>query len=671
MNGQIRLNYFAVTAFLLILYFLLPFKIEAVTPIPHYTVILNQVRGSECCDRGDFERFLFQHTALKKTGLVGNFAIRFDALKNNQYLSVISTDSVNEYGALLEITPELAKASNVTYRSDVSKWYEAQNVYLIGYNQEERKKLIDTYMDTYQKSLGELPKFSSSWMIDPWSLSYLKETYGVVAHQITREQFGTDSYTLYGGPVNYPYYPSRNWALIPAENSTMPLIMRQTISDPVFNYGDKSSSHTSQPNDYFIRNDSINYFRHLFFQAHDQPNGYTFALIGLENSMTMEVQREYEKQLEVVREWQIADKQNQALRVSDFESWRSKQGNGETTIYGGAPSNDNREKAWWIGTLRYRARLILSGGELAITDLRIYHPDFTDPYLTSTAQSSGWWIVPFVLDGSRFFDKGSDGIVLNNDLLTNRQIEDSTRIVIGAAIDKVVVEREGSSFRIKGDASDLVLFEPNRIELLNNQKVTVTGLLPKPLTELTWETEKGGKKWGFKKIGQTLTPFVANADLTEDRARYKDLLFPEKKFEVMDQKLTTLLVNNYYSIANRNPIRAVLFPKNKEGKDILLARYPKASANPPVQDISIHEQHQGNGTVFIDFASQKPIKTAITINYDGFQKTAVVYFAPNCKQEALYCITHPIQAWWYIRSYIGDKFRELDEKKQKEAQSVN
>jgi hypothetical protein len=50
---------------------------------------------------------------------------------------------------------------------------------------------------------------------------------------------GVDSYTLYGGPVHYPYYPSQNWALVPAaqNNENMPIIVRQTITDPVYNYG--------------------------------------------------------------------------------------------------------------------------------------------------------------------------------------------------------------------------------------------------------------------------------------------------------------------------------------------------------------------------------------------------------------------------------------------------
>ena len=93
---------------------------------------------------------------------------------------------------------------------------------MIGYQPDDRKKLIDTYMTAFQNAFGYYPATSVSWMIDPLSLAYLQQKYGVSVQEITREQWGTDSYTIYGGPPHYPYKPSQNWAIVPDPQSNLP-----------------------------------------------------------------------------------------------------------------------------------------------------------------------------------------------------------------------------------------------------------------------------------------------------------------------------------------------------------------------------------------------------------------------------------------------------------------
>jgi hypothetical protein len=52
----------------------------------------------------------------------------------------------------------------------------------------------------------------------------------------------------------------------------------------------------------------------------------------------------------------------------------------------------------------YRMRVIKNGTETAITDIRVYSPQLTDPYNNTVAKHEGYWIVPFLLDGSRWHD---------------------------------------------------------------------------------------------------------------------------------------------------------------------------------------------------------------------------------------------------------------------------
>lgn len=665
------LKYFFVIISFFIFTLSIPFGVGATDDsfIDQSTVIINQIRGPECCDAGKLDNFKQQISMLDKYKLIGNFTLRYDALNDDSFVNIVKSNNHHQYGALLEITPSLAQAANVQYKGKVENWYEAQHVFLIGYTVDERYKLIDEYMSKFKEVFGNYPKFSGSWMIDPISLRYLKQKYKIVAHQITREQFGTDSYTLYGGPVHYPYYPTKNWALIPSkmESDEMPLIMRQTIMDPVHIYGDKSDSFTSQPNDYFFRNDTILYFEHLFPQAHSQSNAYTFALVSLENSMTDIEHDEYAKQMEVIKKWSEVSESHKVLSVVDYESFfRSNNLNKLLTVYSGESKQLLEEKAWWINTKNYRVRVRFSNNELFISDLRVYDDSFSDPYIEQSAKSHGWWIVPFVLDGSRYSINNNDGLFLRNDRIIDNSDNPDELI-------RIQILNNLSDLEVKYKEDEILFFDKDVLLAsfskdsfyLNEAKFVPQKIWDKyPLNNLKFIKNKK-ELWGFKKLSdnKTFIPFVSSSvDLDETRESSKSLLFPETSFGVLDKNKTYLYENNLFSIVGRNPSRLVFFPKNKNGENILISSFPKVVSQSDV-NISFHEQHNSNGMLFIDFTSDKAQVAKITISHGEFNKEVKVYFAPNCKKEVLYCITHPIKSWWFMRSIIEDKIRVYNQQK--------
>jgi len=186
-------------------------------------LIINQVRGNECCDEGNENALVQQIDSIKRNNLKGNFALRYDVLSNPAYTKILKNlkgEQVDdgeqfELGAFLEITPKLAQDASVLYKGDSDNWYKAQNVYTVGYEFEDRKKIIDKYMENFLLVFGYYPKFSTAWIMDTNSVNYMNEKYGIYVHQITREQWGTDSYTLIGGPPHYPYPPSSDWLFVP------------------------------------------------------------------------------------------------------------------------------------------------------------------------------------------------------------------------------------------------------------------------------------------------------------------------------------------------------------------------------------------------------------------------------------------------------------------------
>lgn len=642
----------------------------------HTTLIINQVRGTECCSPGNVAHLKSQLNAVSKLGLPSTFTLRYDVLQNPEFLSFIKNYQNNpniEWGAFLEITPQLAKDAGVAYSGDENNWYEAQFAYLIGYSLSDRKKLLETYMQSFEEALGDYPKSTTAWMIDPFSLQLLKSQYGVLIHQITREQMGVDSYTLYGGPAHYPYYPRQNWALVPsvqAENELMPIIVRQTITDPVYNYGDDSSSFTSQPNDYALRKADFSYFEHLYLQAHSQnPNQDTFALIGLENSMPSEMQAEFIKQLNFVKKYQQENQSQQVLLARDFAEFfkAKKTTNQKLSVYAGQDQKNANEKAWWITTPHYRLRLRLSDKELFISDLRIYNENFTDPYLDKAAKKLGWWIVPFIIDGSRYpaHDQSLQFDLLNNDSLTELKRTELKpgRLVLGERIEQKDLKIEVSDDQFQ------VLHRDQLLAVLTDQKITLSKKTTDQTQNALLEKIKKDRPWQLEKISSqdNLDFFEIKLKeqenlLEEMRQKHYPLLFPELSEHPLDTTATYLYKNNRFAIAGRNPVRLVLFPKDQYGYPITLKTEPTITVQKTIDSIEVKAQSGQNGMLFLDFINDTPLKTQVTVSKDGWSETLNIYFAPNCKSDLKYCLSNPQQATWFVRNFLGDKWRALKEK---------
>lgn len=642
----------------------------------HATLIINQVRGTECCSSGNINNLRLQLNTVTNLNLPTTFTLRYDVLQNQGFLQLIKNYQNNpniEWGAFLEITPQLAKDAGVEYGGDESNWYEAQFAYLIGYSLGDRKKLLETYMQKFKEALGDYPKSTTAWMIDPFSLQLLKSQYDVQIHQITREQMGVDSYTLYGGPAHYPYYPSQNWALVPSaqtENELMPIIVRQTITDPVYNYGDDSSSFTSQPNDYALRKADFSYFEHLYLQAHSQNQHQdTFALIGLENSMPDEIQQEFIKQLNFVKKHQKENQNQQVLLAKEFaEFYKNKHvANPELTVYEGQDQKEANEKAWWITTPHYRLRLRLSDKELFISDLRVYDDDFTDPYLENSAKKLGWWIVPFIIDGSRYpaNDQSLRFDLLNNDSLTELKRTESEpgRISLAEKIEQknLRIEISDEEFKVFHQEQLLAIFNKKNIATTKNViDLTQNALLEKIQKDQPWQLEKITSQDNLD-VFEIKIKEQENL-LEEMRQKHYPLLFPELSEHPLDSRNTYLYKNNRFAMAGRNPVRLVLFPKDQYGYPITLKTEPKITVADEIDGVEVKAQHGQNGMLFLDFINDKPLKTSVTISKDDWSETLNIYFAPNCKSDLVYCITHPQQTTWYVRNFLGDKWRTLKEK---------
>lgn len=630
--------------------------------LPADIVFINQIRGEECCDVGSLENVKIQANAFIENSLPAYFTLRYDALNDPNYMSYIKSTiyaypNLFRLGVLFEITPQFADDSSVKYHGKIDQWYEAQNVFSIGYSHDDSKKLVDTLYKKFFDEFGYYPEIVTSWMIDSTTLHYITDTYKTRLFQITREQWGQDSYTLYGGPIHFPYPASRNWVFIPDYSRTdAPLIIRQTVTDPLRNYGDRTSAFTSQPNDYMRDKKTFDYFTGLINQAVDQqPKG--FANIGLENSMDLRFQTEYVKQIQYIKKL-VDEKKAQLPGIDDILQYWKKQ---KSNIYSGVDlvkhSNTN---AYWISTPYYRARLRDFGSTVAITDFRLFDRNFEDPYVSSPAKKQGFWIVPYLIDGSRDEKSRINSISLPDKKSAGVKIQ---AVNGNDAIELRYTGKTGKTIIITFETDGIAIAPALEKEILYDNHNSSSNPVKYQKTNqgfmLKWIL---GNQTLYSLISSCLhkvcrlTPKVFTSDLKEARMRQYPYLFPEPIDRKIDTAKTLIYAHNQYAIAERNPARIIVIPYDQYGIALKLSEPIEVNTQPPTRIAT-----STSGLMqYIDIMSDVPRKVDVKIKIKGSElKKVTVYLTVNCSKEFMRCLTEPKLGWWYINSFLGDKYRQF------------
>lgn len=169
-----------------------------------------------------------------------------------------------------------------------------------------------------------------------------------------------------------------------------------------------------------------------------------------------------------------------------------------------------------------------------------------------------------------------------------------------------------------------------------------------------------------------LTPEL-NAELFE---RVRQEQFPYFQPETRTGNAPSLVTypHNRYAIAGRNPTRMLVIAQDTQAFPTQLEQAPTITHTNSETTVSELQQLQA-GIYFFDITSEKPGRDTVTITNtitnsagesagesaagsSGQTLEETVYFAPNCKNEKLYCLTHPRAAWWYLQVLLRDQFRE-------------
>jgi len=292
-----------------------------------YLVLVNPVRGRTLWLDQSLKPLEDQHQALAKYHFAGTWLFQYGALNDREIISFVQKNfSENqEAGLFLEVSPDFALAARVIYPSLVA-WYEPKAVFLSGYSQSERRRLIDTAFNKFKEIFGSYPLSVGSWWIDSYSLNYMKKKYGIKAVLIVANQLKTDNYSIWGHWWGIPYYPSRANILVPASNEKTKLdvvVLQWAQRDLTEAYGEGPvfSNYSIQANDYLERGLKTAYFKNLINYYLDCQLPIAQITVGLETGIeSVKVFPEFLRQIDVLSKI----KNLQSLTMSEFsERYRS------------------------------------------------------------------------------------------------------------------------------------------------------------------------------------------------------------------------------------------------------------------------------------------------------------------------------------------------------------
>ncbi len=360
--------------------------------------IINFVRAVEPRAGRDIDLLetLKNETAImRKLGLCGTLLLQYDTMMDEDFVEhVASCLDFCEVGLWLELVQAHVEAAGGEWRGRYSWDWHNDVGFLIGYQPEFRKKLIDVAMEKYKSLYGKYPTSVGSWHIDAISMRYLAEKYNIQACCICRDQVGTDGYTIEGGYYNQAYYPSVNNMFCPAGSAetqiNMP-VFRMLGTDPVLTYEFKENSGripTLEP----AQTGKYAPWCDWFFKELTAERGISFQYTqaGQENSFGWQSMKDgYEYQMPLIKK--LADEGKvEIMTLTESGKWYKE--NFKVTppasYVGLSEWQGSDQKSVWYYSRFYRASVKWDDGIVRFRDIYVFDDRFKEYYYDNICTSN-------------------------------------------------------------------------------------------------------------------------------------------------------------------------------------------------------------------------------------------------------------------------------------------
>ena len=338
------------------------------------------------------------------------YLLEYDSLIDERYRAILSAQKARmgercEIGGWFEIVKPLVERAGLVWRGrEGYSWDWYSNVgFSVGYTQEERRRLADTFMADFQSYFGEYPKTVGSWVIDAYTLAYLSDVYHIEASCNCRDQWGTDGYTLWGGYYAQAYYPSRQNMLCPAnsESNQIPVpIFRMLGNDPIYQEDSKMEMDEGYVPDTCVRDcltlepvyqadggggtpEWVDWFLKETFKPETLSFNYVHA--GQENSFSWKDQEEGTRyQFEKIK--QMVNNGTMALEtMSQTGRWYRKNYpvTPASSITAFTDWHGLGHQSFWYNSRFYRMNLLVDHGRLLLRDMQAFHDSYAERYYSA------------------------------------------------------------------------------------------------------------------------------------------------------------------------------------------------------------------------------------------------------------------------------------------------
>lgn len=347
-----------------------------------------------------------QYKQIEDRNLMATWLLTSDVLDNESMLQIIKKMNPHqEAGLFVEVTLKFASDAGVEYHQTDS-WHRSNSLFLSGYTQTERLKLIDYLFEKFHKKFGYFPTSVGAWWIDSFSLNYMKEKYFITANLTVADQFSTDGYQVWGQYWSTPFYPNKINAAVPAnkiDNKLDVVTIQWASRDPLNGYfGDKASLYSTQ--DYLTIGLKDEYFEKLI-ELYGRKNLNLFGqiTIGLESDLPIKSYLDgFSRQMDTANKF-VKNGVMKSVTMRDFAKWYMEEFKGlspEHIVMTDDFLNKKMTSVWYQSP-NYRIGIVYDKetGNLEIVDLRAYSENFEEPYNVMPNRQHALYInVPSIID---------------------------------------------------------------------------------------------------------------------------------------------------------------------------------------------------------------------------------------------------------------------------------
>ncbi len=455
---------------------------------------INFIRGCEPRVEIDLLETVRQHISLlKKYNFKGTFLLQYDALFLPGCVELIKELPSDQFeiGVWFEVVQPLTEKCGIEWRGRFPwDWY-ANVGFSMGYNNDQKKAMVDELFEKFKEIFGYYPRIFGSWAFDIVTLRHAHEKYGLDAACNCKEQVGTDGYTMWGGYYGQGYYPSKFNSFTPAqskENQVDVPIFRMLGSDFIYQYdfgydvngtgnaGVMGVVSLEPYTESVIRGGGgVKEWVDWYFDKNFSGNclSFGYAQTGQENSFQWWFIKEgMTYQCAKIKELVDAGKvEVETLR--DTGLWY-KQTYSETPASTLVADNDWREsgrKSWWYCCKNYRVNFYAENGKLWLRDLYIFDENYEERYLKGICENVylEYDNLP-VMDGMRFCGNGkraglyikpqADGTDKGLDIYDIKYSEEGTSVVLDikySSIGGVKIVASENGIKITAEEKDFVI----------------------------------------------------------------------------------------------------------------------------------------------------------------------------------------------------------------------